>query len=197
MKRGWILGSWGVVGLAALIAVILTLNTGGTVRAATEIFGPPEAEVTMEDDYKIVHLTSSKFLWQFRDDQEPVEVWGYNEQIPGPTLRFRAGDKLRIYYRNDLDEASTIHWHGLIVPNSMDGVGLLTSPPIMPGETLVYEFDDPEHARDVHVPRAHERHGAGQHGPERRLHRRTARRRRRQLRPGPHHRSSTTSRGTT
>lgn len=143
MKRRLILGSWGVVGLAALIAVIITLNTGGTVRAATQVFGPPEAEVTMEGGYKVVHLTSSKFQWQFRDDQEPVEVWGYNEQIPGPTLRFRAGDKLRVYYRNDLDEASTIHWHGLIVPNSMDGVGLLTGPPVMPGETFVYEFEIP------------------------------------------------------
>jgi FtsP/CotA-like multicopper oxidase with cupredoxin domain len=90
-----------------------------------------------------VHLTSSKFEWQFRDDQEPVEVWGYNEQIPGPTMHFTAGDKLRVYYRNDLDEPSSVHWHGLIVPNSMDGVGLVTQPAVMPGETLVYEFEVP------------------------------------------------------
>jgi FtsP/CotA-like multicopper oxidase with cupredoxin domain len=112
-------------------------------RAQTERFGPKEAEVTQEDDYKVVHLTSSKFEWQFRDDQPPVEVWGYNEQIPGPTLRFKEGEKVRIYYRNDLDEPSTVHWHGLIVPNSMDGVGLLTQPAVMPGETFVYEFEVP------------------------------------------------------
>jgi len=146
MKRRWIAGSWLVIALAAFAAVTLTVNGGGgagTADAATQYFGPKEADVTQEEDYKVVHLISSKFMWQFRDDQEPVEVWGYNNQIPGPTLHFRAGDKVRIYYRNDLDEASTIHWHGLIVPNSMDGVGLLTQPPVMPGETFVYEFDIP------------------------------------------------------
>jgi FtsP/CotA-like multicopper oxidase with cupredoxin domain len=97
----------------------------------------------MEDGWKAVHLTSSKFMWQFRDDKPPVEVWGYNEQIPGPTLRLRAGDKVRIYYTNHLDEASSVHYHGVIVPNSMDGVGLLTQPPVMPGETMVYEFQVP------------------------------------------------------
>ena len=117
--------------------------TAGRARAATQNFGPKEAEVTIEDGWKTVHLTSSKFMWQFRDDQPPEEVWGYNEQIPGPTLRFRAGDKVRIYYTNHLDEASTVHWHGLVVPNSMDGVGLLTQPPIMPGETMVYEYTIP------------------------------------------------------
>jgi FtsP/CotA-like multicopper oxidase with cupredoxin domain len=128
---------------AALIAAIACKGPGGTAHAATQNFGPKEAEVTMEDGVKAVHLTSSKFLWQFRDDQAPVEVWGYNNQIPGPTLRFRAGDKIRIYYQNNLDEASSVHWHGLIVPNSMDGVALLTQPPVMPGETFVYEFQIP------------------------------------------------------
>ncbi len=144
MKIRWFAGSWVAVAGMVAVAVLLTLDRGGTAGAATENFGPPLADVTIEDgDWKVVHLTSSKFMWQFRDDQEPVEVWGYNEQIPGPTLRFREGDKLRVYYRNDLDEASTIHWHGLIVPNSMDGVGLLTGPAVMPGETFVYEFQIP------------------------------------------------------
>jgi FtsP/CotA-like multicopper oxidase with cupredoxin domain len=128
----------------AVTAIIALQAPSGRATATTELFGPKEAEVTIEDgEWKTVFLTSSKFEWQFRDDQEPVEVWGYNQQIPGPTLRFKPGDKLRVYYRNDLDEASTVHWHGLIVPNSMDGVGLLTQPAIMPGETMVYEFEVP------------------------------------------------------
>ena len=145
MKRSWMAGSWIVVGAAILVAVVLTANSGSNpAGAATQYFGPKEAEVTIEDsDWKTVHLTASKFQWQFRDDQEPVEVWGYNQQIPGPTLRFRPGDKLRIYLRNDLDEATSLHYHGLVVPNSMDGVGGLTQPPIMPGETFVYEFEIP------------------------------------------------------
>jgi FtsP/CotA-like multicopper oxidase with cupredoxin domain len=136
--------TWAIIAVAAGAVMALGLRADtGKVRAETERFGPKEAEVTREGDYKVVHLTSSKFMWQFRDDQPPVEVWGYNEQIPGPTLRFREGEKVRIYYRNDLDEASTVHWHGLIVPNSMDGVGLLTQPAVMPGETFVYEFEVP------------------------------------------------------
>jgi len=144
--RRWFIASWFVIaGVGAALALVAWAWPASTARvsADTEVFGPPEAEVTQEGEWKAIHLTSSKFEWQFRDDQAPVEVWGYNEQIPGPTLRFREGDKLRVYYRNDLDEPSSVHWHGLIVPNSMDGVGLLTQPAVMPGETFVYEFTVP------------------------------------------------------
>jgi FtsP/CotA-like multicopper oxidase with cupredoxin domain len=145
MQRKWFMASWvAMLAGAAIVAFLAFQGGSGHARAATELFGPKPAEVTIEDgDWKTVHLTSSKFMWQFRDDQAPVEVWGYNNQIPGPTLRFKPGDKVRIYYRNDLDEASTVHWHGLVVPNSMDGVGGLTMPPVMPGETFVYEFEIP------------------------------------------------------
>jgi FtsP/CotA-like multicopper oxidase with cupredoxin domain len=144
MNRRWIAVSWLSIVVAIAVAAFWFQQDGGRARAATERFGPKEAEVTVEDgDWKAVHLTASRFMWQFRDDQPPVEVWGYNEQIPGPTLRFRPGDKVRIYFRNELAEASSVHWHGLVVPNSMDGVGLLTMPPVMPGETFVYEFTIP------------------------------------------------------
>jgi FtsP/CotA-like multicopper oxidase with cupredoxin domain len=145
MKRKWFMASWVVmlIGVALVVGIAFKGDTG-RARAATQYFGPKPAEVTIEDgDVKTVHLTASKFQWQFRDDQPPVEVWGYNNQLPGPTLRFNAGDKVRIYFRNELDEASSIHWHGLVVPNSMDGVGLLTMPPVMPGETFVYEYTIP------------------------------------------------------
>lgn len=144
MNRKWIALSWVTIVMSLAIAAFWFQQDGGHARAATERFGPKEAAVTIEDgDWKTVHLTASKFMWQFRDDQAPVEVWGYNNQIPGPTLRFKPGDKVRIYFKNELDEASSVHWHGLVVPNSMDGVGLLTMPPVMPGETFVYEFTIP------------------------------------------------------
>jgi FtsP/CotA-like multicopper oxidase with cupredoxin domain len=135
-------------GIAVSVATVMLTSACADptprASAATELYGPKEAEVQQEaDGWKAVHLTASKFLWQFRDDQEPVEVWGYNEQIPGPTMHFREGDKLRVYFRNDLDEASSVHWHGLIVPYSMDGIGGLQQPPVMPGETFVYEITIP------------------------------------------------------
>jgi FtsP/CotA-like multicopper oxidase with cupredoxin domain len=144
-RRAWFVLPWLGILVAAGVVVSMSVFSDPVPRAAadTERYGPPEAEVTDEGEWKAVHLTASKFEWQFRDDQEPVEVWGYNEQIPGPTLRFREGDKLRVYFRNDLDEPSSVHWHGLIVPYSMDGVGGLTQPPVMPGETFVYEITVP------------------------------------------------------
>ncbi|MHB8376317.1 MAG: multicopper oxidase family protein [Dehalococcoidia bacterium] len=144
MNRKWIALSWLSIALAVAVAAFWFQQDGGRARAATERFGPKDAQVTIEDgNVKVVHLTSSRFMWQFRTDQAPVEVWGYNNQIPGPTLRFKAGDRVRIYYKNELAEASSVHWHGLVVPNSMDGVAPLTQPPVMPGETFVYEFTIP------------------------------------------------------
>lgn len=74
-------------------------------------------------------------------DHPATDVWAYNGAIPGPTLRFRQGDRARIAVENRLAQPTSIHWHGLRVPNAMDGVPGLTQPPIAPGETFTYEFD--------------------------------------------------------
>src|SRR3546814_10324903 len=71
-------------------------------------------------------------------------VWSYNGTVPGPELRVRQGERLRVSVENRLDEGTTVHWHGLRVPNAMDGVPHLTPKPIAPGETLDYEFDCPD-----------------------------------------------------
>ena len=59
----------------------------------------------------------------------------------GPTIEAIEGERIRIYVTNRLAEPTTVHWHGLILPNGMDGVAGLNQPPIPPGETWVYEFD--------------------------------------------------------
>lgn len=69
------------------------------------------------------------------------DVWYYGGIVPGPEIRVRQGDRLRIAVENALDEETTVHWHGLRVPNAMDGVPHLTQAPIAPGETFTYEFD--------------------------------------------------------
>jgi FtsP/CotA-like multicopper oxidase with cupredoxin domain len=72
-------------------------------------------------------------------------VWGYNGSVPGPELRFRQGDRLRIEVENALGVETTVHWHGVRVPNAMDGVPHLTQPPIAAnGGRFVYEFDLPD-----------------------------------------------------
>ncbi len=63
-----------------------------------------------------------------------------NGQIPGPTLYFTEGDLARIRVHNSMDVNTSIHWHGILVPPGMDGVPLITQPPIKPGETFTYEF---------------------------------------------------------
>lgn len=68
-------------------------------------------------------------------------VWAYNDAVPGPEVRVRQGDRLRVTVENGLDEETTVHWHGVRTPNAMDGVPHLTQVPIAPGETFIYEFD--------------------------------------------------------
>ena len=68
-------------------------------------------------------------------------VWCYGGSVPGPEIRVRQGDRVRVVLDNGLAEDTTIHWHGLRLPNAMDGVPDVTQPPVRPGETFVYEFD--------------------------------------------------------
>jgi len=77
-------------------------------------------------------------------DYPATAVWCYNGTVPGPELRFRQGDTARIVVANRLTVPTTVHWHGLRVPNAMDGVPDLTQPPIRPGEEFVYEFPLPD-----------------------------------------------------
>ena len=69
-----------------------------------------------------------------------ANLWGYNGQSPGPTIECVEGDKVRIFVTNKLPEHTTIHWHGVLLPNGMDGVGGLNQPHIAAGKTYVYEF---------------------------------------------------------
>ena len=73
-----------------------------------------------------------------------TDIWSFNGTAPGPLLRFRQGERVRIAVENKLPEATTVHWHGIRVPNDMDGVPGLTQKPIAPGERFVYEFDLPD-----------------------------------------------------
>ena len=72
-------------------------------------------------------------------------VWAYDSTVPGPQLRFRQGDRLRIEVENSLDVETTVHWHGIRLPNAMDGVPHLTQPPITARNgRFVYEFGLPD-----------------------------------------------------
>jgi multicopper oxidase len=68
-------------------------------------------------------------------------VFGYNGAVPGPEIRVREGEIIRVVVQNQLEDATTIHWHGVPVPNRMDGVPGVTQDPIAPGAAFTYEFD--------------------------------------------------------
>jgi FtsP/CotA-like multicopper oxidase with cupredoxin domain len=91
------------------------------------------------DGVKVFHLFAEPVEHTMVDGLV-IEAWGYNGRTPGPTIEVTEGDRCRFYVTNRLPEETTVHWHGVILPNGMDGVGGLTQKSIPPGETYVYEF---------------------------------------------------------
>jgi FtsP/CotA-like multicopper oxidase with cupredoxin domain len=69
-----------------------------------------------------------------------TSVWAYNGQVPGPVLHAHVGERVRVAFKNDLPQPTTIHWHGIRVPNVMDGVPDVTQAPIPPGGSFEYSF---------------------------------------------------------
>jgi len=76
--------------------------------------------------------------------EAPTAIWGYQGTVPGPTLRVARGEELRVRVINDLPEPTTVHWHGVRLPNAMDGVPHLTQAPIAPGASFDYRFRAPD-----------------------------------------------------
>jgi FtsP/CotA-like multicopper oxidase with cupredoxin domain len=85
-----------------------------------------------------VELEAGEIDWEFAPGRI-TKAWGFNGQIPGPTLEARVGDVLEIRFANRLPEPTTIHWHGLAIPAAMDGTDMVQHP-IAPGETFTYRF---------------------------------------------------------
>lgn len=94
----------------------------------------------MTGDWKEFHLVAEQVSREIAPGMT-ARLWGYNGQTPGPTIEVVEGDKVRIFVTNKLPEHTTIHWHGMLLPNGMDGVGGLTQPHIPAGKTFVYEFE--------------------------------------------------------
>ncbi|MBI3435099.1 MAG: copper oxidase [Proteobacteria bacterium] len=93
----------------------------------------------MNGEWKEFHLVAEPVVREIAPGMK-AHLWGYNGQSPGPTIEAVEGDKVRIFVTNRLPEHTTIHWHGMLLPCGMDGVGGLTQPHIKPGKTFVYEF---------------------------------------------------------
>lgn len=113
---------------------------GGIGRIHADTSAPPGAS-----GLRHIRLTAAQAKASMVGRGQPqTAVWAYDGRIPGPILRLRQGEPVRITVENRLDEDTTVHWHGIRLPNAMDGVPGLTQPPMRPGESFVYEFTPPD-----------------------------------------------------
>jgi manganese oxidase len=110
------------------------------VPPATENEGGQPLSFKLDGDVKVFELTARPVLWKINADTQ-VTAWTYNGTVPGPLFRVTEGDQVRVVFTNKLPKPTTIHWHGLPVPNRMDGVPPLTQEAIQPGQTFTYEFE--------------------------------------------------------
>jgi manganese oxidase len=111
-------------------------------------------EYEMDGDVKVFELTCSEIDWEFLPGKT-AKAFAYNGVVPGPMIRVTEGDTVRIHVTNELPESTVVHWHGLRVPNNMDGVPYITQPPIKPGETFTYEFTIKEGNAGSHMYHSH------------------------------------------
>jgi manganese oxidase len=109
----------------------------------------------MRDGAKEFHLVAEEIEHEFAPGSK-AKCWGYNGTTPGPTIEAVEGDRVRLLVTNRLGEPTSIHWHGIILPSGMDGVGGLSQPDIQPGETYLYEFTLRQHGTHMYHPHADE-----------------------------------------
>jgi FtsP/CotA-like multicopper oxidase with cupredoxin domain len=117
----------------------------------------PPLEYTMDGDVKVFHLTCQNVEWETAPGMV-FPAMTYNGIMPGPEIRVTEGDKVRFVVTNEMDESTAIHFHGLRVPNSQDGVPYITQGVITPGSTFSYEFTVRNHGSHMY----HSHHNAAE-----------------------------------
>ena len=181
-RRDWIkaAGAATLVGLAAETEASASPSSPDHMAPATPAHDPPTGDASpapppgratgyrpvrtlngwtlpyrMNAGVKEFHLVAEEIEHEFAPGSR-VKCWGYNGTTPGPTIEVVESDRVRIFVTNRLGEPTTIHWHGIILPSGMDGVGGLSQPDIEPGETYQYEFTVRQHGTHMYHPHADE-----------------------------------------
>ena len=133
--------------------MIMTRDTPGRAMRDMSAINPDQSSYTapisargdqplapeLVDGVKVFRLETSVIRWSILSDQ-PMHAYAFNRQVPGPRLELTEGDRVRIIVTNNLPESTTVHWHGLVVPNAMDGPAEITQEPIKPGDSYTYEY---------------------------------------------------------
>ncbi len=116
-----------------------TATTAGLIPTPLPTALPVAASSAVERSVREFNLTAAVNPIDLGTGE--FQAWTYNGQAIGPEIRVTEGDRVRVTLTNNLPGPTTTHWHGIPVPNTMDGVPGMTQPAVQPGETFVYEFD--------------------------------------------------------
>jgi FtsP/CotA-like multicopper oxidase with cupredoxin domain len=131
--------SHGMSGMSAQQMVKVDTAVTKSFPAETKGLGGQPLEPEIVDGVKVFELTADEVRWEV-EPGKVVDAMAYNGTLPGPQINADLGDHVRIVLHNELDQPTTLHFHGVRVPNSMDGVPVITQDPVMPGESFIYEF---------------------------------------------------------
>lgn len=102
-------------------------------------FWGTKLDYKLDGDVKVFELTCKEVDWEVQPGTI-IKAMTYNGIVPGPFIRVTEGDKIRINVKNVMSQSTAVHFHGLHMPNKMDGVPFITQEPIKPGGTFTYEF---------------------------------------------------------
>jgi manganese oxidase len=111
----------------------------------------------MEDGFKVFEVTCQEVQWEIEPGRA-IRAFTYNGIVPGPEIRVTEGDKVRLIVHNEMSQSTSVHLHGVLLPNNMDGVPYITQPPIKTGESFTYEFE----ARNPGSHMYHSHHNAAE-----------------------------------
>lgn len=131
--------SHGMTGMSAEEMVEVDTAVTKSFPAETKGVGGQLLEPQIVDGVKVFELTADEIRWEV-EPGKVLDAMAYNGMLPGPQIEADLGDRVRVVLHNELGQPTTLHFHGVRVPNSMDGVPVITQDPVMPGESFTYEF---------------------------------------------------------
>jgi len=158
-RRHVLLGAFGLAGLAAVSACGSTTSVSGTGDSV----GKAEA-LRRRSGQRVVTARLTPRPVTVDLGGPVVNTWAYGDSVPGPLLRARAGDLLRVQVDNQLPAATSVHWHGIALRNDMDGVPGMTQAPIAAGKSFTYQFTVPDPGTYFYHPHSGVQIDRGLHG---------------------------------
>jgi FtsP/CotA-like multicopper oxidase with cupredoxin domain len=146
--------------MKSIFAIALAVALPGMAadkRSYLPVLTPDGATLPYKMDHgvKVFHLVAEQVKRELAPGMT-INAWGYNGRTPGPTIEAVEGDRVRILVTNHLPEETSVHWHGVLLPNGMDGVQGLNQPHIKPGDTFAYEFTLRQSGTQMYHPHADE-----------------------------------------